>query len=113
MWSQWLHNPCPFGGSGRPGQGGNQKWLPNLYHLGGATCGQSGYITHAFSEVPSAKHGEKTRSGYLTLPSRERTCAQIGCIIRAILGVPKARRKSEVAAYPWRLEGPHVAKLAK
>ena len=62
----------------------------------GPTCGQSGYITVAFSGVPDTEHGDKIRNGYVTLAILGATCGQSGYITRTVLGVPNAQRGHKI-----------------
>ena len=55
-WAKWLRHPCRLGDPHRFRAGGeNQKW---------PTSGQSGYVTPAISEIPTAsERGREIRSG--------------------------------------------------
>ena len=58
LWAMWLRHPCRLGDPHRCKAGGqNQKW---------PTCGQSGYVTPAVPEIPTAsKRGGIFKSGPL------------------------------------------------
>ena len=62
----------------------------------GAQRGRRCYVTLAFSGVPNAKHGEKLKSGYLTLafsgPKRGRKCH----VTPTFSGVPNAKRREKI-----------------
>ena len=62
--------PLPSPGPRRPMEGGNQKRLHNR-RVSWPTCGQSGYLPIAVSEVPNARHGQEISNGYSPLPSRK------------------------------------------
>ena len=56
MWTKWLHHPCRLGGPQRSTQDEKAEMAMR------PKCGQSGYITHAISGVPNARHGEKKQN---------------------------------------------------
>ena len=132
-WAKWLHRPCHLedphrfrgGGKIRSGQqkakvvtsplpsrgfpplqsgGQNQTW---------PTCGQSGYVTPAFSGIPTALE----RGGGGGRNQKCPTKGQSGHVTPAVSGIPTAseqRGKSRVAhkwakwlRHPCRLGDPH------
>ena len=74
---------------------------------------QSGYATLAVLVVPSAQHGDKIRSVYLTPAFWEPTYGQGGNITRARPPTPSAATKSELAAQTLPPGGSHVGKVAE
>ena len=119
LWAKWLRHPCrlrdahrctaggkigsgslmgkvatsPLLSRGSPplqSGGGNQKW---------PTCGQSGYVTPAVSEIPTAsERGENHK--WLTY-------GQSGYITRAVSGIPTASKRGGGIR-----SGPLVGKVA-
>ena len=114
LWAKWLCHPCHLGDPHRfKTGGGNQKW---------PTCGQRGYVTPAFSGIPTAsERGAKSEVAHLwakwvrhpcRLGDAHRfragvggnqkwpTCGQTPCVTPAVSGIPGASErvgKSEVA----------------
>ena len=60
------YNPCILRGPRCQARRENYKWLPHPCLPRGPKRGRDCYITCAFWRIPSTKHGEKIRSGYLT-----------------------------------------------
>ena len=76
-WAQWLHHACLLGDPRCPAKGETEKW---------PTCGESGYITPAFSGIPNAQHGEKIRNGPQVAQWQQHAC---------LLGDPQCPARGE------------------